>query len=142
MKASHPIQYALDTTPVWLRRFTKLVAFSTLFLIFVGAMVTSTDSGLSVPDWPNTYGQFMFAFPLKNMVGGIFYEHSHRMIAATVGFLTVLQAIWLQLREPKRWLRILGWCSVGVVIAQGVLGGLTVLFLLPPAISVIFYCQL
>jgi cytochrome c oxidase assembly protein subunit 15 len=81
------------------------------------------------------------------MVGGIFYEHSHRMIAATVGFLTVVQAVWLQLREPKRFLRILGWCAVGAVIAQGILGGLTVIFFLPTAISVghaalaeIFFC--
>jgi heme a synthase len=142
MKSNHPIQYALDSTPLWLRRFTKFVAFSTLFLIFAGAMVTSTGSGLAVPDWPLSYGM---VFP--PMVGGIFYEHGHRMIAATVGLLTVLQAIWLQLREPKRWLRILGWCGVGAVIAQGVLGGLTVLFLLPPAISIahaglaeIFFC--
>jgi cytochrome c oxidase assembly protein subunit 15 len=130
------------STPVWLRRFTKLVAFSTLFLIFAGAMVTSTGSGLAVPDWPLSYGMLM-----PPMVGGIFYEHGHRMIAATVGFLTVLQALWLQWKEPARRLRILGWCAVGAVIAQGVLGGLTVLFLLPPAISIahaglaeIFFC--
>jgi cytochrome c oxidase assembly protein subunit 15 len=129
-------------TPIWLRRFTKFVAASTLFLIFAGAMVTSTGSGLAVPDWPLSYGMLM-----PPMVGGIFYEHGHRMIAATVGFLTVLQAIWLQLREPKRRARILGWCSVGAVIAQGLLGGLTVIFLLPPAISIahaglaeIFFC--
>ena len=125
-----------ETPQPWLRRFTKFVAGSTLFLIFAGAMVTSTDSGLAVPDWPNTYGWFLFSFPLKHMVGGIFYEHGHRMIAATVGFLTVLQAIWLQLRAKKRVLRILGWSAVGAVIAQGVLGGLTVIFLLPPAISI------
>lgn len=142
MKATHPIRYTIDTTPLWLRRFTKFVAFSTLFLIFAGAMVTSTGSGLAVPDWPLSYGM---VFP--PMVGGIFYEHGHRMIAATVGFLTVLQAIWLQRRAPIRRLRILGWCAVGAVIAQGVLGGLTVLFLLPPAISIahaglaeIFFC--
>ena len=127
---------SFEPTPIWLRRFTKFVAASTLFLIFAGAMVTSHDAGLSVPDWPNTYGQFMFAFPLSKMVGGIFYEHSHRMIAATVGFLTVLQAIWLWRREPKRGVRTLGYCAVGAVIAQGVLGGLTVLFFLPPPVSV------
>src|SRR5262249_45264105 len=121
----------LETTPIWLRRFTKLVAASTLFLIFAGAMVTSTGSGLAVPDWPLSYGQLM-----PPMVGGIFYEHGHRMVAATVGFLTVLQAIWLQRRARRRILRILGWCGVGAVIAQGVLGGLTVLLLLPPAISI------
>jgi heme a synthase len=131
-----------DETPVWLRRFTKLVAGSTLFLIFAGAMVTSTGSGLAVPDWPLSYGMVM-----PPMIGGIFYEHGHRMIAATVGLLTVIQAVWLQLREPKRFTRILGWCSVGAVIAQGVLGGVTVLLLLPHSVSIahaalaeIFFC--
>src|ERR1700704_4128949 len=70
------------------------------------------------------------------MVGGIFYEHGHRMIAATVGFLTVLQAIWMQRSEPKRFLRLLGWWSVGAVIAQGLLGGLTVKLLLPKSGSI------
>ncbi len=121
----------LDATPAWLRRFTKFVAFSTLFLIFAGAMVTSTGSGLAVPDWPLSYGMLM-----PPMVGGIFYEHGHRMVAATVGFLTVLQAIWLQRREPKRFLRLLGWWSVGAVIAQGLLGGLTVKLLLPKSVSI------
>ena len=136
------IHHHRDETPLWLRRFTKLVAASTLFLIFAGAMVTSTGSGLAVPDWPLSYGMLM-----PPMVGGIFYEHGHRMIAATVGFLVVIQAIWLQRREPKRFLRILGWTSLAAVLAQGLLGGLTVLFLLPKAISVshaglaeIFFC--
>jgi cytochrome c oxidase assembly protein subunit 15 len=141
-RSDHAARRLGGSSPVWLRRFTKFVAASTLFLIFAGAMVTSTGSGLAVPDWPLSYGMVM-----PPMIGGIFYEHGHRMIAATVGFLTVLQAIWLQLREPKRRARILGWCSVGAVIAQGLLGGLTVLFLLPPAISIahaglaeIFFC--
>jgi protoheme IX farnesyltransferase len=125
-----PITYR-ETESRWLRAFTKLVAASTLFLIFAGAMVTSTGSGLAVPDWPLSYGRLM-----PPMVGGIFYEHGHRMVAATVGLLTVIQAIWLQRRARKRILRILGWCAVGAVIAQGLLGGLTVLFLLPPAISI------
>ncbi|MGZ7042720.1 MAG: COX15/CtaA family protein, partial [Thermoanaerobaculia bacterium] len=132
----------IEPTPVWLRRFTKLVAASTLFLIFAGAMVTSTGSGLAVPDWPLSYGMLM-----PPMIGGIFYEHGHRMIAATVGLLTVIQALWLWRREPKRRVRMLGFLAVGAVIAQGVLGGLTVIFLLPHAISVahaglaeIFFC--
>src|SRR6266571_8045961 len=116
---------------IGLHRFALFTACSTAFLIFVGGLVTSTESGLAVPDWPLSYGKF---FP--PMVGGIFYEHGHRMIAATVGFLTVIQAIWLQLRARKRSLRVLGWTAVGAVIAQGVLGGMTVLFLLPPAISI------
>ena len=131
MKSLTRPRISIDSTPDWLRRFTKLVAFSTLFLIFAGAMVTSTGSGLAVPDWPLSYGKL---FP--PMIGGIFYEHGHRMIAATVGFLTVLQAIWLQRRERKRFVRTLGWCAVGAVIAQGLIGGLTVIFLLPHAISV------
>jgi cytochrome c oxidase assembly protein subunit 15 len=146
MKAVEPIHHAVPT-PVWLRRFTKLVAFATLFLIFAGAMVTSTGSGLAVPDWPNTYGQFMFSFPLSKMVGGIFYEHGHRMIASTVGFLCIIQALWLQFREPKKFVRRLGWLSLAAVIVQGLLGGLTVIFLLPKVISVshaalaeIFFC--
>ncbi len=131
MKSMTAPQWRNDSTPDWLRRFTKLVAFSTLFLIFAGAMVTSTGSGLAVPDWPLSYGRL---FP--PMIGGIFYEHGHRMVAATVGFLTVIQAVWLQLRERKRFVRLLGWCAVGAVITQGILGGLTVIFLLPHAISV------
>jgi heme a synthase len=132
----------MTTTPIWLRRFTKLVAASTLFLIFAGAMVTSTGSGLAVPDWPLSYGMWM-----PPMVAGIFYEHGHRMIAATVGFLTIIQAVWLQRREPKRFVRVLGWISLAAVIVQGGLGGLTVIFLLPDAVSVshaalaeIFFC--
>ena len=146
MKEIRIHQY-IDETPRWLRRFTKLVAASTLFLIFAGAMVTSTGSGLAVPDWPTTYGENMFTFPLSKWVGGIFYEHGHRLIASTVGFLTIIQAVWLQRREPKRFVRALGWLSLAAVIVQGLLGGLTVIFLLPLAISVshaglaeIFFC--
>jgi cytochrome c oxidase assembly protein subunit 15 len=139
MNSIIPIQHS---TPVWLRRFTKFVALSTLFLIFAGAMVTSTGSGLAVPDWPLSYGMLM-----PPMVVGIFYEHGHRMIATTVGFLTIIQAIWLQRREPKRFVRLLGWWALAAVILQGMLGGLTVIFLLPDFISVshaalaeIFFC--
>jgi cytochrome c oxidase assembly protein subunit 15 len=141
------LRQSSEQTPVWLRRFTKLVAFATLFLIFAGAMVTSTGSGLSVPDWPNTYGSFMFAFPMSKWVAGIFYEHGHRLIASTVGFLVVLQAICLQLREPKRHVRVLGWLSLLAVCVQGLLGGITVLLLLPKSVSIshaalaeIFFC--
>src|SRR6266576_2876362 len=93
-----------------LSRFTKVVAFSTLLLIFAGAMVTSTGSGLAVPDWPLSYGMVM-----PPMVGGIFYEHGHRMIAATVGFLILVQALALQFFEPKKYVRKLGWASLGCV---------------------------
>jgi heme a synthase len=121
----------IQPTPTWLRRYAKVVAACTLFLIYAGAMVTSTGSGLAVPDWPLSYGMLM-----PPMIAGIFYEHGHRMIAASVGLLTVFQAIALQWREPKRFVRILGWCALGAVVAQGVLGGLTVLLLLPHSVSI------
>lgn len=119
----------------------------TVLLIAAGGMVTSTGSGLSVPDWPTTYGWNMFTFPMSKWVGGIRYEHSHRLIASTVGFLTVILAIWTWRVEPRRWVRRLGFAALGAVILQGLLGGLTVLFFLPPAISIghaglaqLFFC--
>jgi cytochrome c oxidase assembly protein subunit 15 len=102
--------------------------------------VTSTESGLSVPDWPTTYGQNPFTFPVSKWVGGIRFEHTHRLIASAVGAMTVLLAVWLARREPRAWVRRLGYLAVGIVVAQGVLGGLTVLFLLPTAISVAHAC--
>lgn len=131
----------------WLHRFALLVVGATFILIFIGGLVTSTDSGLSVPDWPTTYGHFMFSFPLSQMVGGILYEHGHRMVATIVGMLTMILAIWLWRVEPRAWVRRLGYAALVAVILQGILGGLTVLFLLPTAISVahgtlaqLFFC--
>ena len=120
---------------VGLHRFAVATAVATLLLIVAGGLVTSTESGLSVPDWPLSYGRLM-----PPMVGGIFYEHGHRMVATTVGLLTVILAVWLARREPRRWVRGLGWAALGAVVAQGVLGGLTVIFLLPTAISVAHAC--
>jgi cytochrome c oxidase assembly protein subunit 15 len=132
---------------VWLHRYIKLVVCCTVILIAAGGMVTSTDSGLAVPDWPNTYGQFMFAFPFEKMVGGILYEHGHRMIASTVGFLTIILAIWTWKVEPRKWVRWLAVAALGAVILQGVLGGITVLLLLPAPVSIghaglaqLFFC--
>ena len=131
----------------WLHRFAWFVAATTLLLIAAGGMVTSTNSGLAVPDWPNTYGHFMFSFPLENMVGGIFYEHGHRMIASTVGFLTIILAVWIWKADTRRWMRRLGVVALAAVIVQGVLGGITVLYFLPAPVSVahaglaeIFFC--
>jgi len=120
---------------VGLHRFAVAAAIATLFLIFAGGLVTSTESGLSVPDWPLSYGRLM-----PPMVGGIFYEHGHRMVATTVGILTVILAVWLSRREPRRWVRRLGWAALAAVVAQGVLGGITVIFLLPTAVSVAHAC--
>jgi heme a synthase len=116
--------------------FSVLVAASTLILILAGGLVTSTGSGLAVPDWPNTYGWFMFTFPIDKMVGGIFYEHGHRLIASTVGFLILVQAFWLWRAEPRRWVRRLGFGALAAVITQGILGGITVLWFLPDPISI------
>src|SRR5690348_1079590 len=116
--------------------FAAIVAASTAVLIFAGGMVTSTGSGLSVPDWPNTYGWFMFSFPIDKWVGGIFYEHTHRLIASTVGVLILTLAFWLWRAEPRRWVRRLGFIALGAVITQGVLGGITVLWYLPDPISI------
>lgn len=114
-----------------LHLYARVVCVATLGLIFVGGMVTSTGSGLSVPDWPLSYGQWM-----PPMVGGIFYEHGHRMVATLVGMLTILLAVWLQRTDSRSWVKRLGWAALGVVCLQGLLGGLTVLFLLPAPISV------
>lgn len=115
----------------WLRHFSKLTCLSTLFLIFAGAMVKSTDSGLAVPDWPLSYGML---FP--PMVGGVFYEHGHRMVATLVGFFMLCFAIWLGLKEERKWVKTLGYCALGAVIIQGILGGITVIYFLPTPISV------
>lgn len=130
-----------------LHRFAKLVAGCTVILVLAGSLVTSTGSGLSVPDWPTSYGWNMLTFPPSKWVGGIFYEHGHRLIATTVGFLTIILAAWLWVKEPRRWLKWLGLGALVAVIAQGVLGGLTVLFFLPAPISTahaglaeIFFC--
>src|SRR5262245_20776356 len=119
-----------------LHRFAAIVATSTALLLFAGGMVTSTGSGLAVPDWPNTYGWFMFSFPTKYWVGGIFYEHTHRLVASTVGFLIVVLAVWLWRAEPRAWVRRLGFVALGAVVTQGLLGGLTVRYLLPDPISI------
>ena len=132
---------------MWLHRYAKFVCASTVLLIVAGSLVTSTGSGLSVPDWPTSYGWSMFTFPLGNMVGGIFYEHGHRLIASSVGFFTIVLAAWLWRAEPRRWVRGLGLAALGAVVLQGVLGGITVLFFLPTAVSTahaglaqIFFC--
>jgi heme a synthase len=104
----------------------------TLLLIVAGALVTSNDAGLSVPDWPTTFGSI---YKMPRMVGGVKFEHGHRMVAELVGLLTIALAIWTWRSEQRRWLRLLGVAAVATVIGQGILGGLTVLFYLPAPIS-------
>ncbi len=119
----------------WRHRLALLTVGATLCLIFAGGLVTSTGSALAVPDWPLSYGMLM-----PPMVGGIFFEHGHRMLASGVGFLTLLLAVWTALDEPRRGVRRLAWAGLAAVLAQGVLGGLTVLYLLPMPVSVAHAC--
>jgi heme a synthase len=113
-------------------RFAVVLACWTFLLIIAGALVTSNDAGLSVPDWPTSFGSW---YKIPRLVGGVRFEHTHRMIAQAAGLLTIILAVWTWRVEKRRWLRVLGLAALGTVIAQGILGGLTVLFFLPPAVS-------
>ena len=113
-----------------LNRFAILVACATFFLIIAGALVTSNDAGLATPDWPLSNGQ---VFP--KMVGNLFWEHGHRMVATTVGMLTIVLMVYILLKEKRPWVRKLGVFALLAVIAQGLLGGLTVKLMLPLAVS-------
>jgi cytochrome c oxidase assembly protein subunit 15 len=110
-------------------RLALVLACATFPLLFIGGLVTSKGVGLAVPDWPTTFGYNMFLYPWSKMVGGIFYEHSHRLIASLVGLLTIVLALVLWLKEPRSWLRWLGVAALGLVVIQGVIGGLRVVLL-------------
>ena len=127
----------------WLHRYAIFVAICTFLLIIAGALVTSNDAGLSVPDWPTSFGSFR----MPRMVGGIKFEHGHRMIAGTVGILTIILALALWIKDSRRWVKWIGGAAVLAVLPQALLGGITVLFYLPVAISTshatlaqIFFC--
>ena len=113
----------------WLHRLALTTAGTTLFLLFVGALVTSKGVGLAVPDWPTTFGHNMFLFPWSGMVGGVFYEHGHRLVASGVGFLTLVLALCLWFRERRAWVRWLGAAALLLVTVQGIVGGLRVVLL-------------
>ena len=110
----------------WLHRLARLTAGATFLLIVIGGIVTSTDSGLAVPDWPTTFGYNMFLYPLSEMVGGILYEHSHRLMGSLVGLLTVGLFVFILAKDSRKWLKWLGLAALIAVIVQGVLGGLRV----------------
>ena len=142
--------YAPEARPasgVWLHWFAICVAVCTFCLLLAGSMVTTTGSGLAVPDWPTTYGENMFTFPPSKWVGGIWYEHVHRLIGATVGFLTIVLCAWLWLSSLPRRVKWFGTVALVAVCIQGLLGGLTVRYMLPTWISVahaglaeVFFC--
>jgi heme a synthase len=114
------------STSPWPHRLAVVTAGTTVLLILVGGLVTNTGSGLAVPDWPTTFGYNMFTYPWSRMVGGILYEHSHRLLGSAVGLLTVAFAVSLWLSEPRLWVRRLGLAAVLAVVVQGVLGGIRV----------------
>ncbi len=118
-----------------LRAYSVFMAAATFFLVIAGGMVTSTGSALAVPDWPLSFGTL---FP--KMEGGVFYEHGHRLVAATVGLLTIVLAIGLWRKAVEPLLRKAGLIAVGLVCVQGVLGGITVLWKLPAVTSVAHAC--
>src|SRR5208282_3359701 len=133
---SHPRGTTLKAIPSTYNRahhtFAVFVACATLVVITAGALVTSNDAGLSVPDWPTSFG---YLVKVPHFVGGVRYEWSHRMVAGTLGMLTLAIAIWTLLVERRRWLR---WLAIGALctfIAQATLGGMTVLFFQPPWLS-------
>src|SRR5205823_2365123 len=118
-----------------IHRLAAATAAATFVLLFVGGLVTSTGSGLAVPDWPLSFGQ---VFP--PMVGGVLFEHGHRLAASTVGTLTLVLALWTALKEPRPGVRVLALVALFAVILQGVLGGVTVLYKLPLGVSLTHAC--
>src|SRR5437899_11383751 len=118
-----------------IHRLAAATATATFVLLFVGGLVTSTGSGLAVPDWPLSFGQ---VFPPR--VGGVLFEHGHRLVATLVGCLTLLLALWLAIGEPRPMVRATGLLALFAVVLQGILGGVTVLYKLPLAVSVTHAC--
>jgi heme a synthase len=112
----------------WLHRIALLTAAVTFPLIFMGGLVTSHGAGMSVPDWPNSYGYNMFLFPPRLWIGGILYEHTHRLMGTVVGMLSIALMVFAWRVERRAWVRWLATGVLGAVIFQGVLGGLRVVW--------------
>ena len=125
----------ISQTPSSLFYFSCFLSCAVLLLILAGGLVTSHEAGLAVPDWPLSYGRLM-----PKMVGNVFWEHGHRMIAGTVGMLTLVLAVWIQRLEKRVWLKKLGWIAFAAVVCQAILGGLTVKMMLPPPVSIFHAC--
>jgi len=118
-----------------LRNYARLTAGTAFFLLIAGGLVTSTGSSLSVPDWPLSFGTL---FP--PMLGGVLFEHGHRLLAGTVSLMTFALTVWCYRAEPRLWVRRVAYCAAGAIVAQAALGGITVLFRLPPAVSISHAC--
>jgi len=113
-------------------RYAIVLACATLLLLVAGALVTSNDAGLSVPDWPTSFGSYI---KMPHMVGGVKYEHGHRMVAELVGLLTIGLVFWTWRVETRPWMRHLSLIALAAVIVQGILGGITVIMRLPAYVS-------
>jgi heme a synthase len=120
-----------DRVSSWPHRWAVALACATFPLVWVGGLVTTTDAGMAVPDWPNTYGYNLFLYPWQSWLAGpwdLFVEHGHRMLAGTVGLITVGMLFVLMRVEPRKWVRGMGFAALALVIFQGALGGMRVLF--------------
>jgi len=109
-----------------LHGFAVCLAVLILLLICSGGLVTSHEAGMTVPDWPNSFGYNMFLFPISRWIGGVFFEHTHRLLASGVGMLTIFLSVATWVIERRRWVKWLTVAAVGAVVVQGVLGGLRV----------------
>ena len=117
------------------RAWAKATAGAAFFLLFAGGMVTSTGSGLSVPDWPLSFGGLN-----PPMIGGIFFEHGHRVIAGCVALMTLILTFLARHPGVPSGARTAAWLASGGILLQALLGGLTVLLKLPPAVSISHAC--
>jgi heme a synthase len=124
---------ALETSTgysAWTHRWALVLACATFPLLWVGGLVTTTDAGMAVPDWPNTYGYNLFLYPWQTWLVGpwdLFIEHGHRLLASSVGMLTIGLLVLILRTDKRRWMKGLGFAALALVIFQGVLGGMRVL---------------
>ncbi len=126
MPASEP----LAGYSTWTHRWAVVLACATFPLLWIGGLVTTTDAGMAVPDWPNTYGYNLFLYPWQTWLLGpwdLFIEHGHRLLASTVGMLTIGLLVLILRNENRRWMKGIGFAALALVILQGVLGGMRVL---------------
>jgi cytochrome c oxidase assembly protein subunit 15 len=117
---------SVERTPDWTAMLTKVAVAATFLLVIAGGLVTSSEAGLAVVDWPNTFGSNMFLYPLARMTGGIYYEHAHRLFGALVGLTTIAVAFQTWRVRERSWVRWTALLAVATVSLQGLVGGLRV----------------